>query len=171
MLNPQKRMKHLETLKSVSMEDQRSAKRAFIELFDEYNDVIVSEKPVISANKSNSIDSFFEKTEESEEGEVEGYLQSHHQYSDDFDVIAWWKLNARRYPVLARMARDFLCIQASSAPSERIFSGGVDLLPPTRASLNSESIMACMCLKNWLKLQNVGIISEILVKTTDIESD
>ena len=38
------------------------------------------------------------------------------------EVPLWWKLNAHRYPNLARMARDYMAVPASSVPSEQLFS-------------------------------------------------
>ncbi|TLY03754.1 MAG: hAT transposon family protein [Thaumarchaeota archaeon] len=38
----------------------------------------------------------------------------------------------------------------TSVPVERIFSGGGDLITKRRSCLNTESIQACMCLKNWI---------------------
>ena len=40
------------------------------------------------------------------------------------NVLAFWKGNQYNYPVLSAMAKDYLTIQASSAPSERAFSSG-----------------------------------------------
>ena len=69
----------------------------------------------------------------------------------DTDVLQWWKANAATHPCLAAMARDYLAIPATSAPVERVFSGGTDLVQPKRGSLSEDSIRACMCLKNWLE--------------------
>lgn len=55
------------------------------------------------------------------------------------------------YPHLAKMAKDYLAIPASSVPVERIFSGGTDLITPTRCSLSADTIRYCMCLKYWWK--------------------
>ncbi|RDB20358.1 hypothetical protein Hypma_012704 [Hypsizygus marmoreus] len=38
------------------------------------------------------------------------------------DILKWWKLNGWRFPILSRMARDYLAVQGSSVPSERVFS-------------------------------------------------
>ena len=47
------------------------------------------------------------------------------------------------------MARDYLAIPATSAPAERAFSGGKNLISPKRCALGEEAIRACMCLKSW----------------------
>ena len=40
---------------------------------------------------------------------------------------------------------------ASSAPVERIFSGGTDLVVQKRCSLKDKAIQEVMCLKGWWK--------------------
>ena len=49
-------------------------------------------------------------------------------YMDDKNIpglqyssLEWWKENANKYPLLAKIAREFLCIPPTSAPSERLF--------------------------------------------------
>jgi hAT family C-terminal dimerisation region len=33
---------------------------------------------------------------------------------DEFDILAWWKLNAPKYPILARLIRDILAVPIST---------------------------------------------------------
>ena len=37
-----------------------------------------------------------------------------------FDVLAWWKINAPRYPTILSMARDILVIPITSVPSKAV---------------------------------------------------
>jgi hypothetical protein len=69
----------------------------------------------------------------------------------DADALQWWKANAKAYPRLAEVARDYLAIPASGAAVERMFSGGTDLVVDKRGSLSAEAIRACMCLMSWEK--------------------
>ena len=39
-----------------------------------------------------------------------------------FDILKWWRLNAERFPVLSKMARDLLAIPISTVASESNFS-------------------------------------------------
>ena len=40
----------------------------------------------------------------------------------DMDVLEWWKVNQETFPLLAALARRYLCIPATSAPSEILLS-------------------------------------------------
>jgi hypothetical protein len=55
------------------------------------------------------------------------------------DVLEWWKYNERIYPMLASLARIVLCIPATSAPSERIFSTANLIISKKRARLDPET--------------------------------
>lgn len=65
--------------------------------------------------------------------------------------LEWWKGAAGRFPILSRMARDFLAIPATSASSERAFSGARHTVSTFRHKLGSETLRQCMCLKTWIE--------------------
>lgn len=84
--------------------------------------------------------------------------------------LAWWRLNAHRFPRLATMARDFLCIPGMYLPSpqpfsaynratgtsvavERVFSAGRDLIGVRRASLSAETIRMLMTYRAGIMLE------------------
>ena len=52
--------------------------------------------------------------------------------------LEWWKERAQLYPNLARLARRVLCIPATSAPSERLFSHAGLTIAKNRARLNPD---------------------------------
>jgi|SRR5690348_164678 hAT family C-terminal dimerisation region len=72
------------------------------------------------------------------EGEMERYLATP-VAEPSTDILGWWKQHADTYPCLARMARDYLAIPATSAPTERVFSAGADLITDKRGSLGEET--------------------------------
>jgi hypothetical protein len=64
--------------------------------------------------------------------------------------LKWWKRNTENYPVLAKMARDFLAIPLSSVASESTFSTAM-IINQYRSSLNPETAEKLICSKDWLK--------------------
>ena len=55
--------------------------------------------------------------------ELERYMSLPQE--EAIEPLQWWKINARKFPVIATMARESLAVQASSVPSEKSFSSGV----------------------------------------------
>lgn len=70
---------------------------------------------------------------------------------EEFDVLRWWKRNQDQYPILAKMARDFLAIPLSTVASESTFSTAGMVIDKYRSSLSSETVEALICAKDWLK--------------------
>jgi len=67
--------------------------------------------------------------------------------------IEWWKQNKGRFPKLARMAKTFLPVPASSAAAERIFSIGGQVVTNKRQSLDEERVARLIfCKKNNTKV-------------------
>ena len=71
--------------------------------------------------------------------EVE-HFQKEHALDPDSNALEWWKKNAERLPTLSRLARQLLCIPATSVPSERIFSISGNIVTKKRASLKPENV-------------------------------
>lgn len=59
--------------------------------------------------------------EQKVESEMSMYLQEM-AIDGEEDPLTWRKTNKKRFPFMARLARKYLCICATSTPSERVFS-------------------------------------------------
>ncbi|KAK3890989.1 hypothetical protein Pcinc_005154 [Petrolisthes cinctipes] len=56
------------------------------------------------------------------------------------DPMTWWKDHSPLFPKLAEQAKKFLCIPATSVPSERLFSKAGELVSQRRNCLGDENI-------------------------------
>jgi hypothetical protein len=63
------------------------------------------------------------------------------------DPLAWWKRKEPLFPRLARLARKYLALPASSAPSERIFSKMNAVVDKRRASLDPDRVERLVFIK------------------------
>lgn len=79
------------------------------------------------------------------------------------DPLAWWKTHASTFPTLSQIARKVLCIPATSAPAERVFSIAGLTISKLRAKLDCENASCLIFLRdNWE-------LSEELKKTAEVE--
>ncbi|KAL4113373.1 hypothetical protein QTP88_017005 [Uroleucon formosanum] len=83
-------------------------------------DFIGNDEDIIDFNMLYSTPINYTNSQNSKQ-EPEKYL-SQLRSASSVDILEWWKLNQVQFPVLAKMARDFLLISATSVPAERLFS-------------------------------------------------
>ncbi|CAB5211996.1 unnamed protein product [Rhizophagus irregularis] len=78
--------------------------------------------------------------------EVEEYLAVSIE-SQSVNPCEWWNTISN----LAKIVRDYICITATSVPSEQAFSKSGELISK-RNRLGDHSIEARMCLNSWIGL-------------------
>lgn len=66
-------------------------------------------------------------------------------------TLKWWKENAARFPILARIARDVLAVPVSTVASELAFSTSGRILNDFRTSLTPFMVQALVCTQDWLR--------------------
>ena len=64
--------------------------------------------------------------------------------------LDWWKLQKTQFPILAMIARDYLAIPATSAPSERAFSASGDMITADRGRLMPKTVRATQVIRSLL---------------------
>ena len=87
--------------------------------------------------------------------EIENYLDPQLIVSANTDPLAWWSQHKCQFPKIAVAARKWLCVPASSTPSERVFSHCGVALSAKRASMRGDALMNQVLLKNNLKHVNL----------------
>ncbi|XP_047656263.1 E3 SUMO-protein ligase ZBED1-like [Tachysurus fulvidraco] len=81
--------------------------------------------------------------------ELKSYLQTM-QVDAETDPLDWWRLYQANFPRVARLAQKYLCIPATSAPSERAFSFGGNIVTCHRSLLKPETVDKLVFLANNL---------------------
>lgn len=109
--------------RSSSISDQRSSD--LLDILSGFQDV-----PVIEAKD-----------------ELQEYLHSLATKEELSNSLIFWRNNHERFPNLSSLAKKFLCIQSSSASSERLWSDMGGIITKLRSRLDPET--ACMLM--WLK--------------------
>ena len=73
------------------------------------------------------------------------------QINRNEDPLKWWYNNESRYPCLSLIAKKYLCIPATSASSERVFSTSGNIVTHKRSTLTSENVQSLVFLNYNLK--------------------
>ncbi|KAI2664116.1 Transposon Ty3-I Gag-Pol polyprotein [Labeo rohita] len=71
---------------------------------------------------------------------------------DGGNPLAWWKHNECKYPHIAKMARHYLAVPATSVPSERVFSTAGDIVTAKRSTFSPENEI---CILPWRSIHSI----------------
>jgi hypothetical protein len=88
------------------------------------------------------------------------FSEDNEEDNEGFDILKYWKGNAKRFPILSRMARDLLAIPISTVASESAFSTGGHVLDDFRSSLTPTMVERLICASDWIRGSNVVSIEE-----------
>ena len=94
--------------------------------------------------------------------EVENYLDQTIIVSARVNPLSWWRDNMGRFPHVAVLARKWLCVTATSTPSERVFSDCGLGLTAKRSRLNGYILRDQVMIR-----RNVGCVN---ITQNDIET-
>jgi len=67
------------------------------------------------------------------------------------NILHWWRDSSNKFPILSKIACDYLSIFPSSVSSERAFSTSGQTITKERCNLHTERTRELMCLKSWLQ--------------------
>ena len=76
------------------------------------------------------------------------------------EILQFWKDNQGTLGVLSNVARRFLAVPLSSAPSERLFSAAGNIVSKRRCSLNPKTAEALVFLHDNAELLDVFNVSD-----------
>ena len=83
--------------------------------------------------------------------ELESYLLGP-RAQENQNILIWWKEREKIFPKLSTMARDLLCIQASSVSIERQFSKAALVLTKKRNRPNPKPLKSLLCLHSFYNI-------------------
>ncbi len=73
------------------------------------------------------------------EVELNNYMMSP-TIDSEMDPLTWWQVHQVDFPHLSKLARKYLCIPASSSPSERLFSTSGNVVTCQRTCLKPTKV-------------------------------
>ena len=71
--------------------------------------------------------------------EIQRY-QTYPVIDGDEDPLKWWQRSEVEFPMLCQLARNYLSVQASSSPTERLFSKAGLISTSSRAQLKPQKV-------------------------------
>ncbi|CAI9301016.1 unnamed protein product [Lactuca saligna] len=77
-------------------------------------------------------------------------LEPRTKRTSSINILEFWQSQQYRYPELAKLAMDILCVPVSTVASESAFSLGGKVLNEYRSSMKPEIVEAVICSRDWL---------------------
>lgn len=88
------------------------------------------------------------------------------------DPLEWWYRNRDNYPILYQMALNYLCMQGTSVPAERLFSTAGLIISDRRTRLTGERAEMLILLNNNLRVHpHLQIKNAEIVEPMEVLSD
>ena len=103
-----------------------AATKSQIKLWDEFDEEVEKERKAPAAKNAVEI-------------EYDTYMSFERLRRKD-DPLAWWRQHETHLPRLAKLAKKYLAVPATSVPSERVFSKAGQLVSARRANLNPKNV-------------------------------
>ena len=104
----------------------------------------------IPENNSGIFDDLFDDLLQYEEQEVQGEYEKYFSLptaNRQTDPFIWWNNKKNEFPIMSILAKKYLCISATSVPSERLFSDVGNLITPSRNKLSPDIVSKVVFLK------------------------
>ena len=111
----------------------------------------------ISTKRKSILDIIYASSNEPADSteEIDKYLELN-EVGKEINPLEWWKLHEKRFLILASIARKYLCICATSVPSERLFSDVGNNITNKRTNLNPDLVEKMLFLK-----RNINVLDDI----------
>ncbi|KAL7220893.1 hypothetical protein ACSBR2_013724 [Camellia fascicularis] len=95
---------------------------------------------------------YIESNSQPLKSELEWYLEEPVMpWSQNFKLLSWWKAASPKYPILSKMARDFLAIPLTPATSDEAFYSELRKPDTDLICLSPELMNALMCTRSWFE--------------------
>jgi hypothetical protein len=99
-------------------------------------------------------DDLFDVPQQQEEDELTKYLNMSN-VAGNVDPLGWWKDRQNELPMLAILANKYLCLSATSVPSERLFSDVGNHITPKRNRLSTNIVSNLLFLKRNMEFISI----------------
>ncbi|CAE6471302.1 unnamed protein product, partial [Rhizoctonia solani] len=177
VLNPRLRLKYLEKWP----ESHSTARTLVSHIFENYRvklagapEKSVDPKPSSKYPKSSKLTHTWDNELYSDmpsfvehfDRELQAYYSGSYPCPNGMSTLNWWEIYHTNFPTVGHMARDFLCIPASSVSVERLFSTCKLTMSDVRSSMSFETARRRICCQNWMK---VGVDADAIRKALEID--